>query len=134
MRFRNENDAYGPLIRGAFKQRWVLYRIADGSWGKKPFDIGGCDHNGRAVAIEVKAVRGDSWPSRPPPVHLARSHQLAWLEAIATVGGRAYFALADADGCVMVPVGPNWREGIVSATFEFGLTWDDESGSTGWPD
>ncbi len=127
-----EADAYKRIINGAFRARWALYRIADGSWGRKPFDVGGVDAGGRAVAIEVKYQRGKRWGGFPP-IGLLEPHQLVWLEAVARNGGRAYLALANDAGCAFVPVSEGWRGRLIEEVTEFTVSWE-EGFSASWPE
>lgn len=54
---KDENDLYNPIITGARSAGFHLYRLYDGTLGKKPFDIGGIAPDGRAVGLEVKYYR-----------------------------------------------------------------------------
>lgn len=54
---KDENDLYDPIINGAKYSGMQLYRLYDGTVGRKPFDIGGITENGIAVGIEAKFYR-----------------------------------------------------------------------------
>jgi hypothetical protein len=90
-----EHDSYDGLIQGAYREGWLLCRISDGSYGKKPFDIFGCSPTGQAVAVEVKLM--DSLPGRPP-LHLLETHQKAWLEAYAQRGCLSFLVVVEKSG------------------------------------
>ena len=83
-----EATLYNPLVKGALSENWLLFRIADGSYGKKPFDIAGCAPNGRAVAVEVKVVKRFFF-YQPMKWHLFEQHQVGWLTAFSESGGIA---------------------------------------------
>jgi hypothetical protein len=75
-----EKDLYKGIIDGARSEGWLLFRIADGTLGKKPFDITGCAKDGKAVAVEVKVDRRtntniDNFQG------LLEVHQVNWLKA-----------------------------------------------------
>lgn len=84
-----ERDLYSPIIKKALSEGIPLYRIQDGSAGKKPFDIAGY-WDCRPVAIEVKVVR-----SKTLPLPLSKSrgkyatHQLQWMNICANNNGIA---------------------------------------------
>lgn len=80
-----ENKLYLPLTDGGDHENWLLYRIADGSNGKKPFDIGGCDPYGVAVGLEVKVTgeRATDVGGHPLPWGLFEIHQRWWLREYA---------------------------------------------------
>lgn len=80
-----ETTLYNSIIKGAELEGWLLFKIVDGSVGKKPFDICGLSHDGRAVAIEVKVCRNLKLPDYLPE-HLFKKHQLAWLREYAKRG------------------------------------------------
>lgn len=95
-----EADQYGPLWKGANSTGWHLFRIADGSVGKKPADIAGVAPDGRGVLIEVKTIRQTS--NRLPQGGVARvdwklyaTHQRAWLARYAEAGALAIVAQYD---------------------------------------
>jgi len=52
-----ERSLYQGIVDGAAAEGILLIRIADGSLGKKPFDIFGLHFNGRMICIEVKVSR-----------------------------------------------------------------------------
>ncbi len=79
----SEADFYKPLITGANIEGFCLYRIADGGWDKKPFDIGGWGCAGEAVAIEVKLIQAAQDPEKPLPWRLFEPQQIQWLDALA---------------------------------------------------
>lgn len=76
-----ERELYSRLVDGADAEDWLMYRIADGSSGKKPFDIGGRDHQGNAIALEVKVSSEavEKVSDRPLPWRQFEMHQRAWL-------------------------------------------------------
>lgn len=93
-----EKDLYKRLYQGANSEDWALYRIGDGTWGRKPFDLGGVGPNGEAVALEVKVV-GSFQHLKPLPWQRFAPHQIEWLrtyavrdQALAIVG--IYFETA----------------------------------------
>ena len=80
------------MVRGGLADGWALYRISDGSSGKKPFDIGGCSPQGHAVAIEAKVIRTGMTPSTIPWCQF-ESHQVSWLKLYSSINGMALAAL-----------------------------------------
>lgn len=88
-----EASLYAPLIAGALQENWPLYRIADGSPGKKPFDIGGCDPLGRAVGLEVKVIQCRLISGATIPWQQFELHQRAWLRAFTVARADALAAL-----------------------------------------
>lgn len=89
-----ESEMYGPIWRGANEAGWSLFRIADGSVGKKPGDIAGLAF-GVAVLIEAKIVNTASHP-RPttqaetlPTWSVYECHQIAWLTRYAEANALA---------------------------------------------
>lgn len=79
-----EADHYGPLWQGANSEGWHLFRIADGSVGKKPADIMGCSPNGFGVIVEVKSgIRRANWRADSPHWPDYAVHQKAWLRLYA---------------------------------------------------
>lgn len=86
-----EADLYAPIVGGMAADGMRVFRIADGSAGKKPFDAAGCTAGGRAVGLEAKA---------PTAVEAARlqwalfeTHQRAWLRDYARRGALALAAV-----------------------------------------
>ena len=79
-----ERDYYNSLCRGANLEGWALYRIGDGTWGKKPFDISGVSPHGEAVALEVKRVESTHPLTKKLPWHQFAAHQLNWLKVYAS--------------------------------------------------
>lgn len=73
-----EKTLYQQLIKGARTEALILFRIEDGSFGKKPFDICGVCQDGRAIAVEVKEVSSLDL-NKPLPEHIFAEHQLKWL-------------------------------------------------------
>lgn len=73
-----ERSMYGPIINGLAADGWLAWRIADGSYGKKPFDICGVSPTGLAVGIEAKVcgARSACFPERQ-----FEPHQISWLKA-----------------------------------------------------
>jgi hypothetical protein len=93
----NERDLYRAMILGAQLERWALYRIADGSPGKKPFDIGGCCPQGYGVGLEVKISKARA-PAFPRVANLLpwsqfEVHQIMWLKLFAESGAMALAAI-----------------------------------------
>ena len=80
-----ERPLYAPLIDGADGEDWLLYRIADGSSGYKPFDMGGLAPGGRAVCVEVKVSeeKGEV-ADLPLPWKLFSMRQRGWLNEFAS--------------------------------------------------
>ena len=79
-----EHHLYPGILIGTDRAGWKCFRINDGSFGKKPFDIAGVDSVGRGVAIEVKVSRNKDHDklimnSRVTP------HQEAWLKLYRSV-------------------------------------------------
>lgn len=103
-----EDELYPPLIDGARIDGWALFRLADGSWGKKPFDIAGIASDGRAVGLEVKVV--EKFPVAPEkfPWAVFSEHQKNWLAEYDRLGGLGLIALY------------NWRLGEVQI-YKYGL-------------
>lgn len=64
---------------------WLVFKIVDGSMGKKPFDIAGCDALGFAAGIEVKVYRKKT-PISSIPEDQFEVHQLYWLKKYAQKG------------------------------------------------
>jgi hypothetical protein len=94
-----ESDHYGRLWRGANAEGWSLFRIADGSAGKKPADIAGCSPTGVAVLVEVKLLR-EGRPRASPGAQFPHwpayeLHQMAWLRRYAEAGALAIAAEYD---------------------------------------
>ena len=80
-----EAHLYQPIIAGMLADHFAVYKIADGSFGKKPFDIGGMSHNGLPIGCEVKAPKVAEAHSLPWA--LFERHQVAWLRTYAAMGG-----------------------------------------------
>jgi len=76
-----ESDLYAPLIAGANREGWRLFRIEDGSWGRKVADIAGITSTGRGVLVEVKIGNGP-----------LRANQEAWLKEYEAKGGLGLIA------------------------------------------
>jgi hypothetical protein len=96
---QKERLLYRPLIEGAAMEGWSLFRLEDGSWGKKPFDIAGIAPSGLAVGLEVKApyhCASDTIPWR-----LFSAHQRLWLEEYATQGGIALATIGCEDKVIV---------------------------------
>lgn len=93
---------YQRLIQGAMRQGWFLYRIADGSPGRKPFDIGGTSPCGLAVGLEVKVVDHLPREGAALPWQIFAIHQRAWLETFAKTGGVSLAGLYSKSDGVMV--------------------------------
>lgn len=86
-----ERELYAPIVSGAQRAGWCLFRINDGSVGRKPCDIVGCDGTGRGVMLEAKVVRGNL--PTCIPWSLFEKHQKPWLQAFAQRGAIALVAL-----------------------------------------
>jgi hypothetical protein len=88
-----ENDLYADIIGGMLREGCRVFRIADGSAGKKPFDVAGVAPGGAGVGVEVKA------PSRAEAVGLDwalfERHQVQWLRAYAHHGAVSLAAVYD---------------------------------------
>ena len=100
MAYSKEHDVYKDIIENALKHGWLLFRIEDGSYGKKPFDITGASPTGKAVGLEVKLVREFPAYHEPLPYKLLASHQKEWLQRYHQNGGIAIFCLATYNGLV----------------------------------
>jgi hypothetical protein len=79
VRMRLESWHYQPLVIGALKAGWGLYRIEDGGYGRKPCDIGGFDNEGRGVILEVKTIEYSLSKDEPLPWGQFELHQKEWL-------------------------------------------------------
>jgi hypothetical protein len=95
-----ENDLYADVIGGLLREGCAVYKIADGSVGKKPFDIGGCSRDGHAIGLEIKApnraeANGLDWALFEP-------HQIRWLRAYASFDGVSLAAVYDKKSHVML--------------------------------
>lgn len=92
---KDENDLYYPIINGAKAVGFELYRIADGTTGLKPFDIGGIAPDGRAVAMEAKYCRNRITSKLHRigeaiiPWSVFQPQQIAWLKCFVKRGGLA---------------------------------------------
>jgi len=91
-----ESDQYAPLWKGANSEGWRLWRIADGSVGKKPCDITGVAPNGLGVCLEVKSFDRRAPQYADSPVWpLYASHQIRWLDLYAEAHALALAAEYD---------------------------------------
>lgn len=86
-----ESSLYKPIVVGANKENWSLYRIGDSPYGRKPFDIGGADPDGRSVAIEVKIAT--AFNGQIFPWDSFEAHQLTWIKRINEVNGIGLLAI-----------------------------------------
>jgi len=77
-----ERSLYAPLVKGAMQDGILLWRVSDGGYGKKPFDLCGIGPRGLALGIEVKAS-----DRLVPPERLLAEHQLIWLRCYEGFGG-----------------------------------------------
>ena len=104
-----EADLYLPIVAGALSERWGLYRIQDGTPGRKPFDIGGTSPLGRAVGLEVKIIRAPIDWNAPIPWNLFAKHQRAWLAAYCRSNALALVGLYDSVGRTLYIFRLKWR-------------------------
>ena len=93
MAVNKEQDLYAPIIAGTIAERWTIFRIEDGAYGKKPFDIAGIAPDGRGVGIEVKLV--ESVSSNHIPWSKCSEHQINWLREYSKYGAYALLAVYD---------------------------------------
>lgn len=93
----DESDHYGALWQGAKAEGWNLFRIADGSVGKKPADIAGISPSAIGVLIEVKLIkrRRPNWTDAYPHWPSYELHQQAWLAKYAEANAIAIAAEYD---------------------------------------
>lgn len=84
-----EASLYPPLVAGALRCGWPLYRIRDDAGGRKPFDIGGCSARGLGVALEAKVIRSSLTTEGYMPWDLFEPHQQQWLRVFANTGAIA---------------------------------------------
>jgi hypothetical protein len=118
-----EHESYQIIIKAATKHGYALYRIEDGSYGKKPFDIGGCSPDGKAMAVEVKLVLGTYDDDKILPFGMLAEHQRNWLEAFATRGGIAWFILTWSSGCAIYRVENDWMSKPARQYKKYVVTW-----------
>ena len=92
-----ERDIYDMIIKSANAVGWHLFRIADGSVGKKPGDIAGCSVNGIAVLIECKIfnIRPSRADINRPILSVFAPHQLVWAHRYAEANALALLAEYD---------------------------------------
>lgn len=90
---QKEHWHYQPLVVGALRAGWALYRIEDGGYGKKPCDIGGLSADGRGVILEVKVVERRLLYSDVLPWKQFEPHQIGWLKVAKQRGGLPVVAL-----------------------------------------
>ena len=90
-----ESDVYSPIIAGMLNDRCLVFKIADGSAGKKPFDVVGIGRlTGKGIGLEIKATNlkpeaiGVDWS-------LFQSHQITWLRAYAESDATSLAAIYD---------------------------------------
>ena len=132
-----ERDLYPLLLAGAEADGWALYRLTDLSVGKKPFDIGGCDPDGYAVAVEVKVIDKLRW-NAPLPWNIFEAHQLQWLKAYATRGGRALVVLTPRESplayaCVIELLLNHEPQALIAELPSIYLSNMPGPGYRGWP-
>lgn len=86
-----EAELYAPIISGMMSEGLRAFKIADGSAGKKPFDICGTIAGGRALGVEVKATDAPSQGREAigPDWTTFETHQIAWLRSFAKAGALA---------------------------------------------
>lgn len=94
-----ERFYYKGLIEGAATEGWTLFRLEDGSFGKKAFDIAGIAPTGQAVGLEVKAL--DECSLAFVPWSHFSTHQRMWLFEYASQGGIALAAVGLEDKVVV---------------------------------
>jgi hypothetical protein len=109
-----ERSLYPELIKGALLDGWALFRIGDGSYGKKPFDIAGASKHPEclAVGIEVKLIGEIPELGAFPWDHLFsdRTHQLNWLSTYASLGCVAGIAIYEAKKSTMKILYPHAKQ------------------------
>jgi Holliday junction resolvase len=89
-----ETDLYSPIVAGMNSEGFAVFKIADGSVGKKPFDVAGVCPDGISVAIEIKIEKqADMGTLTVVPVGLLSGHQSSWLLAYARRGAHAALAV-----------------------------------------
>lgn len=99
-----ESDFYKPIIDGAAREGFRLFKIEDAGFNKKPFDITGVAPDGRGVAMEVKYIRGKvdlAWVlplSDPKWFGPEREHQVAWCRQYARQGGLGLVVVIAGEG------------------------------------
>lgn len=84
-----EAEFYEPLRVGALADGWLVFRISDGSFGKKCFDLAGAAQDGLACGIEVKVVNKFPTNEHDFPWQLFASHQIIWLNSYMKQGSYA---------------------------------------------
>ena len=84
-----ESEFYEPLRIGALADGWLVFRISDGSFGKKPADIVGCAIDGVGTLIEVKVVSKFPEADNDFPWTLFSAHQVIWLNSYSKQGAYA---------------------------------------------
>ena len=87
-----EISLYRPLIEGALNEGWALWRVQDGSFGRKPADCAGISPSGVGVLLEVKVYDKVLFPGSRIPNQLLRFNQNAWLAEYARL--KAYSLVA----------------------------------------
>lgn len=95
-----ESDLYADVVGGLLREKCCVYKIADGSAGKKPFDVGGVTPWGDGIGLEIKApsraeANGLDWTLFEP-------HQVRWLRAYALSGAVSLAAVYDKKSHVML--------------------------------
>lgn len=92
-----ERDIYDMIIKSANAVGWHLFRIVDGSKGKKPCDVAGVSKSGLGVFLECKL-----WEKRPVRADINRPvltayapHQLVWAHRYAEANALALLAEYD---------------------------------------
>ena len=90
-----EKELYNPIIAGMVAEGWTMFRIEDGSFGKKPFDIAGIAPDGKGVGLEVKLT--NKYDSEEFPWKLCSSHQVSWLKEYAKKGAYSLLAIYTLD-------------------------------------
>ena len=113
-----ERSLYSPLIKGALKENWALYRISDAAFtGRKPFDIGGSTNEGLAVGLEVKlVVKLDQWDEFPWKIF--EDHQLAWLQAYSKIKALGICAIYEGQSGQMTLYFPKPKQFGIAKRYE----------------
>lgn len=90
-----ERQLQTMLVKGANFDHWQLFKITDGSVGKKPMDISGFGPMGLAVCCEVKLLNNSLNDRRQLPLSEFSPHQIAWLNRYAEAGAHAIIIIGD---------------------------------------
>ena len=97
---QKERVLYKALLEGSAMEGWSLFRLADGSYGKKPADCAGIAPTGQGVLLEVKYTDKEH---STIPWNLFSTHQKIWAQEFANQGGIALAAIySDTTGTMTV--------------------------------